>query len=239
VTEAVASTAESSQRDVMLRMVNVSHSFTARRANFESGVHTVLRDVSFELYRGEVLGVIGRNGVGKSTLLRLMAGILSPSEGVIERYPGASCSLLSLGLGFQPQLSGRDNARLSAMLQGNSRDEAEALLDAILEFSELGQSFDEPVKTYSAGMMARLGFTTAIMTQVDILLIDEVLAVGDVEFRKKARKAMRDKIAGKQTVMLVSHAEPQIRSLCDRAILLDEGALVFDGPVDTALQHYS
>jgi lipopolysaccharide transport system ATP-binding protein len=223
----------------MLRMSGVSHSFTARRENFEHGVHNVLSDVSFELYRGEVLGVIGRNGVGKSTLLRLMAGILRPRDGRIERLPEASCALLSLGLGFQPQLSGRDNARLAAMLQGASRDQAEASLTDIVGFSELGSSFDEPVKTYSAGMQARLGFATAIMTHVDILLIDEVLAVGDAEFRVKAAKAMRDKIAGDQTVVLVSHAEPQVRGLCGRAILLEEGRLVFDGPVDEAFGRYS
>lgn len=229
----------SGNRDVMLSMRGVSHSFTARRENYEHGVHDVLSDVSFELYRGEVLGVIGRNGVGKSTLLRLMAGILAPREGVIERCPGASCSLLSLGLGFQGQLSGRDNARLSAILQGYDRRTAEGCLEDIADFSELGRSFDEPVKTYSAGMQARLGFSTALMTHVDILLIDEILTVGDVEFRKKASKAMSEKIAGDQTVVLVSHAEPQVKALCNRVILLDQGRLVFDGDAKEAFELYS
>lgn len=227
------------KRDIMLRLSNVSHSFTARRQNFERGVHNVLSDVSFELSRGEVLGVIGRNGVGKSTLLRLMAGILAPRQGLIERLPGASCSLLSLGLGFQPQLSGRDNARLSAMLQGSSREQADDALADIRDFSELGSSFDEPVKTYSAGMQSRLGFSTALMTKVDIMLIDEVLAVGDAGFRKKAAQAMQEKIAGDQTVVLVSHVESQVAALCDRAILLEQGRLVFDGVVAEAYSHYS
>jgi lipopolysaccharide transport system ATP-binding protein len=125
------------------------------------------------------------------------------------------------------------------MLQGASRAEAEESLSNIVRFSELGRSFDEPVKTYSAGMQARLGFATAIMTHVDILLIDEVLAVGDAEFRKKARRALEDKIAGEQTVVLVSHAEPQVRALCDRAILLQEGRLVFEGALDRAFSLYS
>jgi lipopolysaccharide transport system ATP-binding protein len=224
--------------EVVLRLDDVSHSFSARKENFEAGEHHVLRGVSFDVYRGEVLGVVGRNGVGKTTLLRLMAGILAPRSGQIEMKFGLSCALLSLGLGFQPQLSGRDNARLAAMLQGSSVSEAEAALEEIASFSELETSFDEPVKTYSAGMRARLGFATSLFTHVDILLIDEVLAVGDAEFRRKARQAMLRKLAGDQTVVLVSHAEPQVKSLCSRAILLEEGRLVLDGTPDEVFERY-
>ncbi len=223
----------------MLELIEVSHSYHARRANFERGIHRVLDNVSFALHRGETLGVIGGNGAGKSTLLRLMAGIVAPSAGTIRRAPGASCSLLTLGLGFQPNLTGRDNARLSALLQGATRQEAEACLDAIREFSELGVSFDEPVKTYSQGMRARLGFSTALQTHVDVLLIDEVLSVGDRRFREKAAAAMRDRITGEQTVVLVSHSDRQIADMCDRAAWIDGGRLCALGAVDEVLERYN
>ncbi|MEM1402831.1 MAG: ABC transporter ATP-binding protein [Pseudomonadota bacterium] len=212
-------------REVLLELVGVSHSYHARRANFERGIHRVLKEVSLKLYRGESLGIIGRNGAGKTTLLRLMAGILAPSSGEIRRQPGASISLLSLGLGFQPQLTGRDNARLSAMLQGASPAEADACLAPIREFSELASSFDEPVVTYSAGMRARLGFATALQTKVDVMLIDEVLSVGDKAFREKAAAAMRERIVSDQTVVLVSHSEQQISRMCDVAAWIEGGEL--------------
>jgi lipopolysaccharide transport system ATP-binding protein len=224
--------------ELMLELTAVSHSYHGRRDNFEHGVHRVLDEVSLQLYRGETLGIIGRNGAGKTTLLRLMAGILAPSKGRVWRRPGSSCSLLTLGLGFQPDLSGRDNALLSAMLQGASRREAAGYLEDIREFSELGVSFDEPVKTYSAGMRARLGFTTALLTHVDILLIDEVLGVGDAAFRQKAAAAMRDKLGGEQTVVLVSHMAAQVRRLCTRAVLLEDARVVADGAVDDVLERY-
>ncbi|MEQ8517209.1 MAG: ABC transporter ATP-binding protein [Chromatocurvus sp.] len=225
-------------RDVMLELVDVSHSYHARKANFEQGLHRVLDGVSLRLHRGETLGIIGRNGAGKTTLLRLMAGILAPSRGQVWRRPGTSCSLLTIGLGFQPELSGRDNALLAAMLQGASKREAAGYLADIQEFSELGRSFDEPVKTYSSGMRARLGFTTALMTHVDVLLIDEVLGVGDAAFRQKASAAMRDKLGGDQTVVLVSHMADQVRQLCTRGVLLKEARVAADGDVDGVLRTY-
>lgn len=223
---------------VMLELVNVSHAYHARQANFEHGLHRVLDNVSLKLLKGQTLGVIGRNGAGKTTLLRLMAGILAPTRGEIHRAPGARCSLLTLGLGFQPQLTGRDNARLSALLQGASREQADDCLEAIREFSGLGPSFDEPVKTYSQGMRARLGFSTALQTRVDILLIDEVLSVGDRDFREKAAAAMRDRISGEQTVVLVSHSESQIAQMCDVAAWIDGGELRAHGAVDDVLGLY-
>ena len=216
--------------DVLLELKSVSHSYQARRANFEHGEHRVLDDVSLQVRRGQTLGVIGRNGAGKTTLLRLMAGILAPNRGRIVRAPGITCSLLSLGLGFQDQLTGRDNARLSALLQGATRDEAEDCLESINRFAELGPSFDEPVKTYSAGMRARLGFATALQTRVDVLLIDEVLAVGDRQFRAKAAAAMQQHLKGAQTVVLVSHNERQVQRLCDVVAWIDEGKLREFGP---------
>lgn len=218
----------------MLELVDVSHSYHARRANYEKGLHRVLDGVSLKLYRGQTLGILGRNGAGKTTMLRLMAGILAPSSGKIRRVEGARYSLLTLGLGFQPQLTGRDNARLSALLQGASAKEADACLDAIQDFSELGVAFDEPVTTYSAGMRARLGFSTALQTKVEVLLIDEVLSVGDRGFREKATVAMRERVSGRQTVVIVSHAESQIEELCDVAAWIDDGRLkVYGGVADT------
>ncbi|MEO0368961.1 MAG: ABC transporter ATP-binding protein [Pseudomonadota bacterium] len=224
---------------VALRLKEVSHSFSGNTSEEKDfGERFILKDVSLELVRGEVLGVIGRNGVGKTTLLRLMAGILAPTSGQILISKGAKCALLSLGLGFQAQLSGRDNARLSAMLQGCSAAEASSVLGDIADFSELGRSFDEPVKTYSTGMRSRLGFATSLYTAVDILLIDEVLAVGDAKFREKAGQALESRILGNQTVVFVSHAEQQVRQLCTRAVLLDEGRLTIDSTPDEVFKIY-
>jgi lipopolysaccharide transport system ATP-binding protein len=222
----------------MLELSHVSHSYHARRANFEHGLHRVLDDVCLRIHRGETLGILGRNGAGKTTLLRLLAGVLAPRAGEVWRHPGASCSLLTLGLGFQPRLSGRDNALLSAMLQGATRRQATAWLEEIRDFSELGPSFDEPVATYSSGMRARLGFSTAIMTRVDILLVDEILSVGDAVFRQKARAVMQERLTGEQTVVLVSHQEDQVAALCDTAAWIDAGRIRAHGAVDEVLGVY-
>lgn len=224
--------------DVMLELVSVSHHYMGRKESFDHGVHHVLDNVSLQVFRGETLGIVGRNGAGKTTMLRLMAGIFKPRSGQIRRLPGASCALLSLGLGFQDSLSGRDNALLSAMLQGVSKRDARANLEAIREFTELTDSFDEPVKTYSSGMRARLGFATALLTRVDILLIDEVLSVGDAQFRDKALAAMKERLGGDQTVVFVSHAEGQVKALCGRAVWIDGGAVREEGRTEVVLKAY-
>jgi len=217
------------KKSVLLELDNVSHSYHARKKSFDHGIHHVLNNVSLRLYEGETLGIVGRNGVGKTTTLRLMAGILAPNIGEVRIKPGKSASLLSLGLGFRGDLSGRDNAFLAAMLQGSSRKQAESFLDEIAEFSELGDSFDEPVKTYSSGMIARLSFTTALKTHVDVLLIDEILTVGDAHFRGKAQTAMQNRITGEQTVVFVSHMADQVEALCNRVIWLEKGSIVAEG----------
>ena len=222
----------------MLELRNVSLSFQSRKNAFDHGTHHVLRDVSFQLCENETLGIIGRNGVGKTTMLRIMADILAPMTGELVIRPGITASLLTLGLGFIPDLSGRDNAILSAMLQGASRARARSYLQEIKDFSELGDSFEEPVKTYSAGMRSRLGFTTALFTQVDVLLIDEILSVGDAEFREKAAAAMKERIAGEQTVVFVSHSLPQVRQLCDRVIWLDQGRIAAEGSPRDVIRQY-
>lgn len=216
-------------RPVMLSLDKVSLSYHSGRKTFDHGIHRVLDEVSMELYQGETLGIMGRNGVGKTTMLRLMAGILAPTSGQVNIHPGKSAALLTLGLGFKPDLSGRDNALLAAMLQGSTRKQAEAFLDDIAEFSELGESFNVPVKNYSAGMRSRLAFTTALMTHVDILLVDEILSVGDAHFRGKAQAAMKNRITGEQTVVFVSHMADQVKNLCDRVIWLDNGKIVAQG----------
>ena len=223
---------------VMLELENVSLNFSSSKSTFDHGVHHVLDSVSFKLYEGETLGIVGRNGVGKTTMLRVIANILAPTSGKVTTQPGKTASLLTLGLGFQLELSGRNNALLSSMLQGSTKQRAKSSLEEIKEFSELGDSFEEPVKTYSAGMKSRLGFTTALMSHVDILLVDEVLSVGDAQFKAKAEAAMKERIGGNQTVVMVSHNNAQIQSLCDRAIWIEGGRIASEGATKSVLQDY-
>jgi lipopolysaccharide transport system ATP-binding protein len=190
--------------------------------------HVALKSISFELYRGETLGVLGGNGAGKSTLLRVLSGVLKPDSGTITNH-GASISLLSLQAGFNMNLCGRDNAIMSSMLQGRNRRLTDVELASICEYAELGKFFDMPVRAYSAGMRARLGFAISNLLSPDILLIDEVLSVGDAEFRKKAERTMMAKILSDQTVVLVSHSEQQIKRLCDRVLVLEDGIVVASG----------
>ncbi|MEP1472116.1 MAG: ABC transporter ATP-binding protein [Halieaceae bacterium] len=225
-------------RRVMLQLDEVYLSYHSSKATFDHGVHRVLDGVSLQLFEGETLGIIGRNGVGKTTMLRVMAGILAPNSGKVSQYPGKTSSLLTIGLGFKPDLSGRDNALLSAMLQGASKRQAKGYLEEIKAFSELGDSFEEPVKTYSSGMRSRLGFTTALISHVDILLIDEALSAGDAQFRGKAEAAMKERISGDQTVVFVSHMEGQVQKLCDRAIWLENGKVAAEGDTAEVLAGY-
>lgn len=228
-----------SKHEVMLSLDKVSLSYHTGKKTFDHGIHRVLDEVSMNLYEGETLGIMGRNGVGKTTMLRLMAGILAPTRGEVNIKPGKRAALLSLGLGFKPELTGRDNALLSAMLQGSTREQAEAFLESIAEFSELGDSFEAPVKNYSAGMRSRLAFTTALMTHVDILLVDEVLSVGDAHFRGKALEAMQNRITGDQTVVFVSHMADQVQQLCNRVIWLEQGKIVAQGDSKEVTEAYS
>lgn len=223
---------------VMLELENVCLSYSSRRSTFDHGSHHVLDSVSLKLYEGETLGIIGRNGVGKTTMLRLMAGIFAPTSGMVRQHPGKTSALLTIGLGFRPDLSGRDNAMLAAMLQGATAKQARSYLESIKEFSELGDSFEERAKTYSAGMLARLGFTTALMTHVDILLIDEVLSVGDAQFREKAQAAMIERISGDQTVVFVSHMDNQVQDICNRAVCISQGRILAEGDPAEVLAAY-
>lgn len=217
---------------------NVSVHYKSRRSLFRHDYYTALDDVSFSIKKGETLGVIGPNGCGKSTLLRVLANIYSIDCGDINWYC-RQVSLLSLALGFDTQLSGRDNAIISGMLLGGRKRDVVAKLNEIIEFSELEEFIDKPIKTYSTGMRARLGFSVAISMQTELLLIDEVMSVGDGKFKLKAEAAMINKISSEQTVVLVSHSLAQIKKLCERVLWLDSGKMVMIGETEGVLEKYN
>lgn len=192
------------------------------------GGHTdlhVLQDVTFEVGAGETIGVLGRNGSGKSTLLKCICGVLKPTAGEIT-LRGSLAGLLELGAGFAPELSGRDNIYLSASLLGLSKKSVDRLFDDIVEFAELETFIDTPVKFYSSGMYVRLGFSVATSVNPEILVVDEVLAVGDERFQAKCMDRIRRFQADGRTILLVSHNADQVRALCDRTIVLDRGQMV-------------
>jgi len=223
--------------DVMeLNSVSVCYKF--RKAFFRHDLFTALEDVSFTIKRGETLGIIGVNGCGKSTLLKVLANIYGVDSGKVT-WHCRHVSLLALSLGFDVELSGRDNAILSGMLLGGRKKEVLEKLDEIIEFSELEEFIDKPIKTYSNGMRARLGFSVAVEMQSELLLIDEVMGVGDRKFRHKAEAAMNNKISSQQTVVLVSHSMPQIQKLCDRVLWLDAGKVKMIGDPKDILHEYS
>ncbi len=208
----------------VVKLTDVSLRYRIRRSFFRHEYYHALRSVNCSLMEGETLGILGRNGSGKSTLLKLIAGIFQPDGGSIEKN-GASVSLLALAVGFDPELPGKDNIIVSAMLLGASKREAYESVAEIVEFSELDEFIDDPVKTYSSGMRMRLGFAIAVAVKPDVLLIDEVLGVGDAHFRKKAEAAIVNKIVSTQTVVLVSHNSRQIEALCDRALWMEGGTI--------------
>ncbi len=197
-----------------------------------------LRNIDINVARGEVLGIIGKNGAGKSTLLKLLSRITEPSQGKI-RARGRIASLLEVGTGMHPELTGRENVFLNGAILGMSKAEIITKFDEIVSFSGCGLYIDTPIKRYSSGMKVRLGFSVAAFLEPEILIVDEVLAVGDAEFQKKAINKMREvSNDGGRTVLFVSHNMTSIKSLCSRCILLDKGEVAFDGDVDTAVTQY-
>ena len=222
--------------DVLIELENVGIAFDAQR-RVGGARFWALDDVTVSLRRGERLGVIGRNGAGKSTLLRVVAGILQPDRGRVRRAP-VSCQLLSLALGFTPHLSGRDNAILSGLMLGLRRRDIVARLTAIKDFCELGDFFEQPIAAYSSGMVMRLAFSVAIQVEPDVLLIDEVLAVGDAEFQEKSGTALRERMGEGHTVVLVSHDEQQIATLCGRVLWIEHGKSVLEGDRDAVFEAY-
>ena len=201
--------------------------------------HVVFEGLEFSLSAGECVGLVGANGVGKSTLLRVMAKILAPSAGKVEWATGVSASLLSLGLGFRPDLTGEENALLANLLQGMSKRDAQQALNDIAAFCELGDYFYQPVRTYSSGMRARLGFATALMNRSQVVLIDEVLSVGDQGFRVKAREALKSQFSEDRAAVIVSHAEQQLKLLCSRVVWLGQSGIQRDGEPEVVLSAYA
>ena len=197
----------------------------------------VLSDFSLQVARGESIAVMGRNGAGKSTLLALIAGVIRPSTGTVT-VNGRVSPLLELGAGFHPELTGRDNVMLNGVLLGLRRAEVAARMDRIVAFAELADSIDEPVRTFSTGMIARLGFSVAAHLDPEILLIDEVLAVGDTAFQAKCVEKIRDFQRRGVTIVFVSHELAQIRELCDRAVVVADHRAAFVGEVPAAIAYY-
>lgn len=196
-----------------------------------------LRNISFQVRRGETLGIIGRNGSGKSTLLQILAGTLAPTRGEV-RVTGRIAALLELGSGFNPEFTGRENVFLNARILGLSQQEIEARYDRIVEFADIGEFVEQPVKTYSSGMFVRLAFAVQAHIDASIVIIDEALAVGDVFFRQKCYARLEQLRNSGVAILLVSHAMPDIEQYCERAILLDHGELKFIGPASEAAKHY-
>ncbi|WP_055445280.1 ABC transporter ATP-binding protein [Lacinutrix himadriensis] len=209
-----------------------------RSAKADSDYVWALQDINFEVQKGEVLGIIGKNGAGKSTLLKILSRVTTPTTGDIKTK-GRIASLLEVGTGFHPELTGKENIYLNGAILGMSKAEIKAKEEEIIEFSGCDRYVDTPVKRYSSGMRVRLAFAVAAFLEPDILVIDEVLAVGDAEFQKKAIGKMQDISKGDgRTVLFVSHNMAAVKSLCTRAIVLEHGTSVFEGGTDEAVSYY-
>lgn len=196
-----------------------------------------VNDVSFEVREGEVVGMLGHNGSGKTTLLKMIAGLLAADEGKIS-VRGKITALLALGVGVHPEFTGRENIIYGAMLLGMSKREVMRKLDSIIEFAEVGEHIDQPLRTYSSGMQSRLLFSTAMSAEPDILIVDEALATGDSRFVEKCKQRIRDVCHGGATVLFVSHSLQEVATLCDRCLLLNHGQLVFDGKPEESIHKY-
>ena len=229
--------------EISILVDDVSLSFPKKKSilqilkKAESSAFFALKGVNFTVNRGEVLGIIGRNGCGKSTLLRVIAGIFSPDRGEC-RSSGKISLLAGLGTGFTGHLTGRQNAFLYGSILGHDEKIMKSLMPEIISFSELEQFIDEPLRTYSAGMKARLGLAVASALNPEILLIDEVLGVGDPVFKEKSKKKILDMVAGAGTVVLVSHSFGLMTSICDRVIHMSEGKIIYDGDPTEAIASY-
>lgn len=196
-----------------------------------------LKDISFQINKGEVFGILGLNGAGKSTILKVISGILKPTEGQVA-IGGSISPLIELGAGFDPELTAKENIYLNAAILGYSDKYIENVFDEIVEFSELKEFLDTPIKNFSSGMYARLGFAIATAVVPDILIIDEILAVGDFKFQEKCQEKIKKMMDSGATVVLVSHSIEQIRHMCTRGIILEKGKKIFEGEVNSLCDYY-
>ncbi|MEZ8929138.1 MULTISPECIES: ABC transporter ATP-binding protein [Vibrio] len=206
-------------------------------SSFKTTSYVALNDVSFTVKKGESIALIGKNGAGKSTTLALLAGVLKPNQGSI-RVKGRVASMLELGGGFHPDLTGRENIMLNAVLLGLTLEEVKVSMDSIIEFSELGDFIDQPIRTYSSGMLAKLGFSVITSIKPDVLLIDEVLAVGDFNFQRKCLEVIEDFKSKGVTIFLVSHNMNDVKAFCDKAIWIENSRLRAYLPVDDIIDDY-
>lgn len=210
---------------------------TAMRGKLQYQEFTALDHVSFTVKRGETLGLIGRNGAGKSTMLKIISGILKPTEGnVVCR--GNVVPMLELGSGFDFDLTGRENIFLNGAILGYSEDFLNAKYDEIVEFSELGNFIETPIRNYSSGMLARLAFSVATMVQPEVLIVDEILAVGDAAFQEKSKRRMLELMGGGTTVLFVSHSLNQVREMCGRVVWLEHGRVKMGGKAQEVCDAY-
>ena len=238
VTENAISVSDVKIRYRMFKKVSLLKTILAPHKYKKTEMFEAVKGVTFEVPKGQILGIVGKNGSGKSTLLKAIAGIFAPDEGTIDLH-GHTVSLLSIGVGFQNKLSGRENIYLSGMLLGFSRAEIEEKIDDIIEFSELGDFIERPVKTYSSGMYSKLAFAITAILETEIMLIDEVLSVGDAKFKKKSYEKMRSLITNKdRTVVIVSHSSETLQNLCDSILWLHEGEIKMQGSCEEVLPKY-
>ena len=210
---------------------------TALRGKLHYEEFTALNNISFNLEKGETLGLIGRNGAGKSTLLKVISGILKPTEGSVACY-GNVVPMLELGSGFDMELTGQENIFLNGAILGYSEEFLKSKYDEIAEFSELGKFLSMPIRNYSSGMLARLAFSVATAVNPEILIVDEILSVGDMAFQEKSRERMMEMMGGGTTVLFVSHNMAQIREMCSRVVWLDHGTVRMLGPTQDVCDAY-
>lgn len=224
--------------NVVMRLEKVTLEYPVPRQYRKEDVKpSGVRSISIDVNAGEILGIVGRNGSGKSTLLKMMAGVFPPDSGIIA-MTGSVSLLAGVGVGFHKELTGRENAYLYGALMGRTNKQIDVLIDEIKSFAELGHHFDRPIRTYSSGMKSRLGISVATAFKPDLLLIDEVLGVGDASFRKKSEERVKDLMKDSGTVVIVSHSMGLLSSICTRIMLLDDGELVAIGePKDVLLKY--
>jgi ABC-type polysaccharide/polyol phosphate transport system ATPase subunit len=224
---------------VVMRLEDITLEYPVpRQYRKEAILPSGVREISLEVKQGEVLGIIGRNGSGKSTLLKMMAGVFPPDSGTISTR-GSVSLLAGVGVGFHKELTGRENAYLYGALMGRTTEQIDELIEEIQSFAELNHHFDRPIRTYSSGMKSRLGLSVATAFKPDLLLIDEVLGVGDVSFRKKSENRVKDLIAESGSVVIVSHSMGLLKSICNRMLLIENGRVVDIGIPTDVMKTYS